>query len=100
MHRVAREELEGTLKELLTVNDQARSTAVHEARKHLKKARALIRLVRPATGDAFYKDENAALRKAAQRMSSIRDSHVLVQTIEKLTVKSGKRRTPAALAAL
>ena len=34
VRRVAREELEGTLKELLTVNDQARSTAVHEARKH------------------------------------------------------------------
>ena len=53
VHRVAREELEGTLKELLTVNDQARSTAVHEARKHLKKVRALIRLLRPATGETF-----------------------------------------------
>jgi CHAD domain-containing protein len=98
VHRVAREEFEGTLKELLTVNDQSRSTAVHEARKHLKKVRALLRLLRPATGEAFYKEENAAMRKAAQRMSPIRDSHVRVQTIEKLTVKSGKRRTPAAFA--
>ncbi len=98
MHRVAREELEGTLKELLTVNDQARSTAVHEARKHLKKVRALIRLLRPVTGESFYKLENAAMRKAAERMSSIRDSHVRVQTIEKLIVKSGKRRAPAAFA--
>src|SRR5215467_6532526 len=57
VHRVAREELEGTLKELLTVNDQARSTAVHEARKHLKKVRALIRLLRWATGEASYKTE-------------------------------------------
>ena len=38
------------------------------------------------------------MRKAAERMSSIRDSHVRVQTIEKLTAKSGKRRTPAAFA--
>ena len=87
MHRVVREELEGTLKELLTVNDQARSTAVHEARKHLKKVRALIRLLRPATCKAFYKRENAAMRKAAQRMSSIRDSLVRVQTIKKLIEK-------------
>ena len=71
---------------------------MHEARKHLKKVRALIRLLRPATGEAFYKDENAAMRQAAERMSSIRDSHVRVQTIEKLTAKSGKRRTPAAFA--
>jgi len=98
VHRVAQEELEGTLKELLTVNDQARSTAVHEARKHLKKVRALIRLLRWATGEASYKTENAAMRKAAQRMSPIRDSHVRVQTIEKLLVKSGKRQTPAPFA--
>ena len=50
VRRVAREELEGTLKELLTINDQARSTAVHEARKHLKKVRALIRLLLPGDG--------------------------------------------------
>lgn len=55
-------------------------------------------LLRPATGEAFYKEENAAMRKGAQRMSPIRDSHVRVQTIEKLTVKSGKRRAPAAFA--
>ena len=98
MRRVAREELEGTLKELLTVNDQARSTAVHEARKRLKKVRALNRLLRPTTGEAFPKEENAALRKAAQRMSSIRDAHVQVPPVERLTVKSGKRRAPAAFA--
>ena len=92
VHRVAREELEGALKEALTVSDQDRSTAVHEARKHLKKIRALLRLLRPATGKAFYKRENAAMRKAAQTMSSIRDSHVRVQTIKKLTT----RRAPPA----
>jgi CHAD domain-containing protein len=92
LHRVAREELEGVLKEVLTVSDQDRSTAVHEARKHLKKIRALLRLLRPATDNAFYKRENAAMRKAAQTMSSIRDSHVRLQTIKKLTT----RRVPVA----
>ena len=72
---------------------------MHEARKHLKKVRALIRLLRPVTGESFYKLENAAMRKAAERMSSIRDSHVRVQTIEKLIVKSGKRRAPEVLLA-
>ena len=94
VQRVAREELEGALKEVLTVTDQDRSTAVHEARKHLKKIRALLRLLRPATGKAFYKRENAAMRKAAQTMSSIRDAHVRLQTIKKLTT----RRSPAAFA--
>jgi CHAD domain-containing protein len=96
VRRVAREELEGTLKEILTVADQSRSTAVHEARKHLKKLRALLRLLRPATDRALYRRENAAMRNTAQRMSSIRDSHVRVQTIKDLIVKSGRRRAPMA----
>ena len=69
--RVAREELEGTLIELLMVNDHARSTAVHEARKHLKKVRALIRLLRPETGEAFYKLKTP---RCAKRLSECRRS--------------------------
>jgi hypothetical protein len=80
VHRVAREELEGTLKELLTVNDQARSPAVHESRKHLKKARPLIRLVRPATGDAFYKDFHTAESMFASRKRIQRPSGSLRKT--------------------
>jgi hypothetical protein len=53
VRRVAREQLEGALKEVLTVGQQGRSTAVHEARKHIKKVRALIRLLRPAMGRCF-----------------------------------------------
>ena len=53
VQRVAREELEGVLKEVLTVADQPRSTAVHEARKHLKKVRALLRLLRPGDGQGL-----------------------------------------------
>ena len=97
-HRVARKELEGVLKQVLAVADEHRSEAIHDARKHLKKLRALIRLLRPGTGDAFYKRENAALRKAAQRMSPIRDAHVRVQTIKKVIAKSRTRRAPAAFA--
>ena len=95
--RVARNELEDALKEVLTAGEQSRNTAVHEARKHLKKLRALIRLLRPVTGRAFSKRENAVLRKAAQRMSSIRDAHVCVQTIDKIIARSRTKRPSAAL---
>lgn len=92
--RVARKELEGVLKEALTVKgkNHGRSTAVHEARKHIKKVRALLRLLCPATDHVFYKRENAALRKAAQRMSPIRDAHVRVQTIKTLSARSRVHR--------
>jgi CHAD domain-containing protein len=88
VRRVTREQLEGALKEVLTVDQQGRSTAVHEARKHVKRARALIRLLRPAMGDAFYKRENSALRKAAGQISTVRDAHVRAQTIKKLMRRS------------
>src|SRR4051794_8517044 len=92
VRRVARQQLEGALKDLLAPSQQGRSTSVHEARKHIKKVRALIRLLRPAMGDAFYKRENAALRKAARKMSPIRDAQVRVQTIEKLMARSPAHR--------
>jgi len=92
VRRVAREQLEGALKEVLTVGQQGRSTAVHEARKHIKKVRALIRLLRPAMGDAFYKRENSALRKTARRISTVRDAHVRAQTIKKLMCQSRTQR--------
>jgi CHAD domain-containing protein len=97
VERIVRAELEGTLKEVLGADGEHSSTAVHEARKHLKKARALIRLLRPGVGDAFYKRENTALRSAAQRMSPIRDAHVRVQTLRKLIARFRSRGTPAAV---
>src|ERR1700710_2227127 len=54
--------------------------AVHEARKHLKKTRALLRLVRPALGKQAYRRENDALRAAGLALSGTRDADVLVQT--------------------
>ncbi len=67
-------------------------TAVHDARKCIKRSRALLRLVRPAIGDAVWKEHNAALRDVGQGLSAIRDRDVLRQTVEKL-----KSNAPATL---
>jgi len=66
-------------------------TAVHDARKCIKRSRALLRLVRPAIGDAVWKDHDAALRDVGRGLSAIRDRDVLRQTVEKL--KSGATPT-------
>jgi hypothetical protein len=50
---------------------------VHEARKQLKRARAVLRLMRPALGDAVYRRENAALRDVARSWSRARDAQIL-----------------------
>lgn len=94
----AREQLEGAIAQLDGGKDRVR--AVHEARKHLKKARALLRIVRPALGAATYRRENAALRDAARLLSATRDADVLVATVEALADHAAGRLPAASFAAV
>lgn len=58
--------------------------SIHDARKELKRARATLRLLRDSMGDTAYHRENEALRDAARPLSAIRDSKVLLDTLNKL----------------
>lgn len=58
--------------------------AVHQARRHLKKLRALLRLLRPAIGDAAFATENRCFRRAGRRLSRARDAEVCLQTLKTL----------------
>jgi len=73
--RMAREELECAARALRDSGDPDK--AVHEARKSVKKARALLRLVKGAT-------LNAPLREIGRSLSDFRDSAVLVETLDSL----------------
>lgn len=59
-------------------------TAVHDARKDLKRSRTALRLLRPALGESIYRRENAVLRDAAHALNADRDAKVLVQTLQTL----------------
>ncbi|MGI8624597.1 MAG: CHAD domain-containing protein [Solirubrobacteraceae bacterium] len=59
-------------------------TAVHDARKDLKKTRSLLRLARPDLPRKAYRAENAALRDIARRLSDVRDADVMVETVDAL----------------
>lgn len=56
---------------------------VHEARKRAKETRGLVRLIRPALGGA-YAPINAEVRNGARELSSLRDVHALLDTVEDL----------------
>lgn len=58
--------------------------AVHDARKAVKKERALVRLVRGAVPRGARRQENRALREAARGLSGARDAEVLVETLDGL----------------
>ncbi len=59
-------------------------TAVHEARKSMKRLRALLRLIRPQIGDDVYRWENTTLRDAARLIAPVRDGVVMVKTIDRI----------------
>jgi CHAD domain-containing protein len=59
-----------------------REAAVHETRKSIKRARALLRLARGDLDAATYRFENDTLRNIARRLAVSRDSQVMVETLE------------------
>jgi CHAD domain-containing protein len=57
---------------------------IHRARKELKKARAVLRLLRDGLRPAQYRRWNASLRDAARPLSAARDASVLLDTLKEL----------------
>jgi CHAD domain-containing protein len=58
--------------------------AIHDARKRLKKTRALLRLTRPAMKRKAFRRRNRALRDAGRALSAARDAEVLTETVGEL----------------
>jgi len=74
--------------------------AIHEARKSFKKQRAALRLVREEIGDPRFKQENIAFRDAGRLLSDVRDSYVLVETVDNLRQQYASQLRPNALATI
>jgi CHAD domain-containing protein len=80
---------------------------VHEARKALKRLRALLRLLRARLGETTYERDSGAVRDAGKRLARARDAAVLHDTLEgllarhprKLAKRGGVRRLRAQLRA-
>jgi CHAD domain-containing protein len=79
VRRVAREQLDGAVAGLRDA-DADRVAAVHDARKSVKKVRALLRLVAADLPKPVVRRENRALRDAGRLLSGTRDADVLVQS--------------------
>lgn len=60
------------------------ATAVHNARRSLKRLRALLRLIRPALPETIYRREANRLSGIGKLLASARDQHVMQQTLAKI----------------
>jgi CHAD domain-containing protein len=82
IRRIAREQIDKAIGE---IDDPEidRLAAIHQVRKRCKKLRALVRLVRPALGKT-YKRENTCFHDIARDLAIIRDEQSMVEAVERL----------------
>ena len=68
-------------------------TPVHEVRKHIKKARAAVHLLKKEIGRGLFKREDHCLRDVGRLISDIRDAEVRLQTVRQLQgIKQRRKR--------
>ena len=82
VHRILDEQIDQAVAELRGQTPQTRDDEVHEARKRCKRLRALLRLVRDHLGTDLYRRENVAIRDASRLVAPVRDTLVLVVTLD------------------
>src|SRR5438034_5611428 len=78
LRRICRKQIEGAIA-ITTGEKKTSDTLVHEVRKHLKKARAALRLVRKEIGHGLFREQDRCLRDVAKLTSEIRDAEVRLQ---------------------
>jgi CHAD domain-containing protein len=70
-----------------------RAELVHEARKAIKRMRALARLLRYELGEQELERVNSSLRAAGQRLAGARDAEVRLATLQRLRTRHSKALT-------
>ncbi|MDB6039736.1 MAG: hypothetical protein JWM99_3577 [Verrucomicrobiales bacterium] len=91
--RLAREQT-ATILQLIRTEEPIHPAALHEARKSVKRIRALLRMVRETIPKETFDRENQFYREVGRALSPGRDAEVLVLTAKKLQ-KRGKNAVPA-----
>jgi CHAD domain-containing protein len=92
IRRICRQQIEEAIA-VAKGEKKANDTPVHETRKHLKKTRAALRLVRKEIGRGLFKQQDHCLRDVGRLTSEIRDAEVRLQTVrqlEKATKRHGR----------
>jgi len=83
--RCAGEQIDEAIHELTERVSSDPVDAVHSARKAVKKERSLLRLARGSMARRQRRQENGALRHAAQGLSTARDGEAMLETLDALS---------------
>jgi CHAD domain-containing protein len=83
--RIASEQITAAIQQL-SRNGESLDARVHEARKNVKKTRAVLRLLRSAIGK-LYRRENRTLQEVSRKLSELRDAQALIEIFDRLNAK-------------
>ncbi len=78
-------------------NEKHPHKAIHQARKELKKVRAIVRLVRLDIGQEAYAKTNAYFRDIARKLSAARDASAVLDTLYDLEARLTTKKDQALL---
>lgn len=84
IRRIALGQIDLVLDRVQGNTDEDLGTAVHEARKSLKRLRAVVKLARTELGNELSARENATFRDAGRALSGARDSEVMIEVLDAL----------------
>src|SRR5262245_12954177 len=85
--RIGLEQIDMAAAKLGSQNDIP--AAIHDARRCLKRLRALLRLIRPGLADGAYRQQAKLLAGTGRLLSGARDLFVTRQTLDKLEARFG-----------
>jgi CHAD domain-containing protein len=88
--RIARGRIDHAIDALKDASEEG----VHDARKDMKKLRALLRLVRGEIGEEVFRREADTFRDAASELSGLRDADVMLATVADLEERYGAEVGP------
>jgi CHAD domain-containing protein len=88
VRRIGLEQLDIAAAKLAGKKDDP-AVAIHDARRCLKRLRALLRLVRPGLAETTYRRETDRLVGIGRMLAGARDLHVMQQTLGKLETRFG-----------
>jgi CHAD domain-containing protein len=91
LRRICRKQIEAAI-EITKGEKKSNDTPVHQVRKHLKKARAALRLMRKEIGRGLFREQDCILRDIGRLTSEIRDAEVRLQTVQQFQGIKQRRR--------
>jgi CHAD domain-containing protein len=99
VRRIVLKQLDTATSELRAIGDPESDEAIHDARRRVKKIRAVIRLVRPAL-DKTYRDVDSDLSRVSRLLAPVADGQGLIVTLNTIAQRYRKVLPRRAVASL